>query len=209
MGLLAYIASVLKLAFWHAPDRADTVSGFGGAILYGVGKLFKVETIVNIDWWWLPLFILGIIYAIRLLLSPYWMYRKVEGQRDELLGATSKNGIVVLNPPPPSVRIMIGDIEFGLSGDSGYPQLKSGEPKARWVRLSLTLQYNVLIETLELIISGKEPILASEWKPGGIVYYHYFQIPNWVKHGEQRTIQVRAFANGVTWGSLETPINFP
>ncbi|MFC1940844.1 hypothetical protein ACFLWL_00295 [Chloroflexota bacterium] len=163
---------------------------------------------MNIDWWWLPLIVLGAIFAIRLLLTPYWIYKKIEKERDDLLDVTQKNGVIVLKQPP-QLAIGIHSIDFGVSGDSGYPLLHSDKDKAKWLRLGIVFEGNVRIETLELVISGKAPILAYEWQPGQAAYYYYFQIPDWVESKEERTIQVRAFANGVKWGSPERSINFP
>ena len=44
----------------------------------GIGKLFKTEALVNIDWWWLVLALFGIIYIIRLMLAPYWIYKGIK-----------------------------------------------------------------------------------------------------------------------------------
>ncbi|MFC2022389.1 hypothetical protein ACFLTR_04195 [Chloroflexota bacterium] len=86
MGLLRYIGNILKLAFSPSFGRADTISGFAGAILYGADKLFKLEVIMGIDWWGLPLMILGAMVAMRLLLAPYWIYKDVNEKYDELKG---------------------------------------------------------------------------------------------------------------------------
>lgn len=209
MGLLRYIGNILKLAFRLSFGMADTISGFVVAILYGIGKLFKLETIMNIDWWWLPFIVLGVIFAVRLLLAPYWLYKKIERERNELLNVTSKNGVIVVKQPPKLV-IRIDEPLFGVSGDNGFPPCDFSGQKARWLRLSIAFRGNVYIETLGLSISGKKPVPADGFKSGHTSpLYYYFQIPDWVKSKEERTIQVQAFANGINWGSSEKIITFP
>lgn len=155
--------------------------------------------------------IITIIYLLQLLIAPYKQRNEARKRVNELLNATQENDVVVLKQPP-ELFIEINNVEFGLSGNSkyqGFPQINSQIHETRWIRLGINFKGNVFVETLELIISGKAPIQAYEWKPGELAYYHYFQIPRWVKANETRTIQVLAFANGIKWGSSEMTINFP
>lgn len=196
----------LCVAFTHSFGISDLAGAIIGLIVYFVSEAFGTPTVdVNL---WIVGGIFGGIVLVRLILAPYWIYKNIEKERNELLDATSQNGAVVVKQPPQLI-IGIHDIEFGLSGDSGYPPSDSNAHKARWLRLGIAFKGNVRIETLGLVISGKDPIPAYEWKPGQGAYYYYFQIPNWVESKEERTIQVQAFANGVTWGSPEMSINFP
>lgn len=75
MGKRKYYCQWLHVTFCHSFGTADTISVFASAILYGAGKLFKVEVMTSMNWWWLPLVVLGAILAVRLLLAPYWIYR--------------------------------------------------------------------------------------------------------------------------------------
>lgn len=84
MDWLKYTGKLFKLAFRLSFSRADTISGFAIAILYGIGKLSKVEAIMNIDLWWFPLIVLGTMFAIRLLLTPYWVYKDKQIQIADL-----------------------------------------------------------------------------------------------------------------------------
>lgn len=193
----------LCVSVTHSFGISDLVAPVIGLIIYVLIHFIVPTTNVTL---WIIIGTIGGIVLIRLLLAPYWIYKGIKKERDELLNVPQKNGVIVLKQPSKLI-IEVQDIAFGASGNTGYPLLNSD--KARWIRLGLSFAGNVFIETLEIVISGKEPILANEWKPGGIVYYHYFRIPDWVKHDEQRTIQVQAFANGVKWGSPEISINFP
>ena len=150
-----------------------------------------------------------LIALLFISVAQFLAFHRIREEKDGLKGQLSiipTNGVVVIKP---QLVIRILDVEFGLSGDSGYPLLNSD--KARWIRLSLSFEWtgDVFIETLELVVSGKEPILAHEWRPGEVGYYYYFQIPDWVKSSERRSIQVQAFANGVKWGSPERSIKLP
>lgn len=156
---------------------------------------------------WLWIVLLG----IAMLIVPFIAFHKLRLERDQLkarLNDTPSNGVVVLREPP-KMTIYIDNYDFGLSGDNGYPLVDALESKSRWIRLGIVFDGNVFLETLELVISGKKPISAFEWKPSHAAYYHYFKIPNWVQPTETRSIQVRAFGNGTIWGSPEQTITFP
>ena len=173
-------------------------SGVGGYL--DISQRVSIPTVL-----WLCFLIVG------LLIAPFLAFHTIRKKRDELqaqLNIVPQNGVIVLKDPPHLI-FEIHTVDFCISGESGYPLLLSEEDKAKWLRLGIVFDGNLRIETLELVISGKEPIPAFEWKPGQAAYYYYFQIPNWVKSKEERTIQVRAFANGVKWGSPEKSINFP
>ena len=62
------------------------------------------------------------------------------------------------------------------------------------------MNQTMLVESLHLLLSG-ESLDPYEWTPGGLVYYYYFEMPQWVKDGDLRTIQLVAFAKGIKWGS--------
>jgi hypothetical protein len=153
----------------------------------------------------------SIIFTVLLVVYSYFAFADIVKERDQLKAKgnnTSSNGIVVLRQPS-ELFITIANSNFGLSGDSGYPLVAANGIKSRWIRLGIVFEGNVYIETLELVISGKQPISAFEWEPGRGAYFFYFQIPTWVKSGENRTIQVIAFANGKKWGSEEHTVSFP
>jgi len=201
-----------------------------------MGKSLREYIPALLHWWWILAIgtagsIIGVILNVwQDLTVPIWVwigilllslfiaqlmtFHKVRVRRDKLqsqLDFVPQNGVKVLKQPP-TLYININDIAFGLSGNpnyQGYPPPNAREQKTRWIRLGILFEGNVFIETLELVISGKEPISAFEWKPGQSAYYHYFQIPAWVKPSEERTIQVQAFANGVKYGSPEKSINVP
>jgi len=68
-----------------------------------LGKLLKLEAIMDINWWWLPLIVLGAIFAIRLLLTPYWIYKKIEKERNELQSQLQKDKDTPRLPSPPEI----------------------------------------------------------------------------------------------------------
>lgn len=240
MGFIRYLGSWLRLALRHSLGRAE-ITTFAVFIVFGVlswlsryvpkGKTYPapMEFAMQLAEGQIAAGVFTAVVLVRLMLAPYWMDKdkvrqiaelnsekeNLERERNGLPNIGSKNGVVVLAP---ALFIEIVENEFGLTGDSGFPGLNSGETVARWIRLGVRLEGKVFVETLELVISGKEPILRRsgkedspvyELKPEEVAYYHYFLIPDWVKHGDQRTVQVIAFADGVTWGSREISINFP
>src|SRR3990167_7761828 len=85
MGLSSYVIRIVRLSLSQSFGRADTISAFATAILYGLGKLLKLDAIVNLNLWWLPLIILGVIFALRLLLAPYWIYKDKVNENADLL----------------------------------------------------------------------------------------------------------------------------
>ena len=201
LSLKIYIQYVARRG-WEVLIIIGTVAGIVGIL--DISQTFDIPTGL-----WLVLLIAA------LLIVPFLAFHKILKERDELqtqLNNTDGKGVIVLKP---TLSIDIQEIEFGISGDpnyDGFPPINAGKRKARWLRIYLYFEGNVFIETLGLVISGKEPIPAFEWKPRHVDYlsfFSYFQIPDWVKPGEQRTLQVIAFANGKNWGSREEIFNFP
>jgi hypothetical protein len=183
-----------------------------GPILFFGSLVLNARDIVALNlapiWWQI---IGGVLFVVSVSAIIWGQHRenvalkKEAGVRAE---SSASNGVVVLKEPP-MLFIKIQDVDFALSGDSGFPRQDSSGHKAKWIRLGMLFKSNVYVETLELVISGKQPIPAFEWKPNKAAYYFYFQIPTWVKSGEERTIQVTAFANGKKWGSEECLVDFP
>lgn len=110
--------------------------------------------------------------------------------------------ITIPKRPKPELNIEIHEYDFGLPGEKGCPPKRSDEDKALWLKLGVTFKMNqtMQVETLHLLLSG-EIIQPYDWISGRLVYYYYFEMPQWVKHGDVRTIQLVAFAKGTKWGS--------
>ncbi len=210
MGKRKYFSQWIYIAFRHSIGIGDGVAFLIGLAIPIIRQLIPGwETVILELGWQIPLGVFSSVIVIRLLLAPYWMYKRLEKERDELLNVTRENGVIVIKHPP-QLEIRICDTLFGVSGGNGFPPCDSSDQPARWLRLGLDIELNVPIETLGLVISRKlPPIPAYDWTPGRGAYYYYFKIPDWVKNGEQHVIQVQAFASGKTWGSSEMSMGFP
>ena len=67
--------------------------------------------------WQIPLGVFVSVILMRLFLAPYWMYKKIEKERDELLNVTQKNGVIVLTDPDfmgEKIRKIISDRVKGV-----------------------------------------------------------------------------------------------
>jgi hypothetical protein len=71
---ISYWSQVFKIAFKHALDIAQAII-FILIIIFGI--IAKYNTIFKVDMnsWQVAIFILGIILIIRLIMSPYWIYK--------------------------------------------------------------------------------------------------------------------------------------
>ena len=133
----------------------------------------------------------------------------IDLQRSERLkaeGITHQQYVTVPKQPSPELVIEIHDYDFGFGG-GGYPPKRFDDDNALWLRLGVTFKMNqtMRIETFHLLLSG-EPIQPHDWAPGQSAYYYYFEMPQWAKPDEVRTIQLVAFAKGTKWGSEEKEI---
>lgn len=119
---------------------------------------------------------------------------------------SKSNNVLVPKRPSPELFIEIDNYDFGFGG-GGYPPKRFDDDNALWLRLGVTFRMNqtMLVESLHLLLSG-ESIPSYEWAPGRLVYYFYFEMPQWAKPGDVRTIQLVAFAKGTKWGSEEKEI---
>jgi hypothetical protein len=127
-----------------------------------------------------------------------------EGSQLSQVNGTQIN---VVPEPKPELKPMIHDYEFDWAGGQGYPPKRSEEDKALWLRLGVTfkMNQNMRIETFYLLLSG-DPIKPEGKEPYG--YYIYFEMPQQVKAGDVRTIQLVTSAKRKKWGSdpMEIPI---
>jgi len=112
---------------------------------------------------------------------------------------SQSNGIQVVPEPKPELKPIIHEYDFGFGG-GGYPPKRFDADKALWLRLGVTFKVNqnMRIETLYLLLSG-DSIQPEGKEPYG--YYIYFEMPQQVKSGDVRTIQLVASAKGKKWGS--------
>ena len=95
MGLRRFFWLWLQTAFRHAFGRADAIAGFLGMSLPALARL-------NSEWrdalaelsWQIPLGLFGGLFVVRLVLAPYWMYREVQSQQEQV------------EPNDPRVRVL-------------------------------------------------------------------------------------------------------
>ena len=122
---------------------------------------------------------------------------KKDGQQDAL-----RSDVIVPKRPSPELVIEIDNFTFGFGG-GGYPPKRFDDDNALWLRLGVTFKMNqtMRIETLYLLLSGES--IQPHDESG---YYFYFEMPQWAKPDEVRTIQLVAFAKGTKWGSEEKEI---
>ena len=123
----------------------------------------------------------------------------------EITDSESGN-VLVPKRPSPELFIEIHEYDFGFGG-GGYPPKRFDDDNALWLRLGVTFKMNqtMRIETLYLLLSG-ESIQPHDWSPDKSAYYFYFEMPQQVKPGDVRTIQLVAFAKGEKWGSEQKEI---
>ena len=162
---------------------------------------------MNIDLWWLPLIVLGAVFAIRLLLAPYWIYKdsqtqiadlktslsQAETERDEVLDTEQS---LVLTPHTYAI---------GLSGMTGYPD----EPdNAEWLCLEVTVHPSSKpIDTLDLLI-GSETIPANDWPGKNVAAFSvYFRVTGWKWKGIIQ-VELQAHIQGAVHSSGRIPIDF-
>ena len=62
------------------------------------------------------------------------------------------------------------------------------------------------IVTILLALWRTLSIQPYDWKPDSLVYYFYFEMPQWARPGGVRTMQLVAFAKGRKWGSEKNEI---
>jgi len=122
------------------------------------------------------------------------------------LANDKSSDVSVPKRPSPELFIEIDNYDFGFGG-GGYPPKRFDDDNALWLRLGVTFRMNqtMRIETLYLLLSG-DSIQPHDWSPDKSAYYFYFEMPQQVKPGEVRTIQLVAFAKGTKWGSEEKEI---
>jgi len=133
---------------------------------------------------------------------------KKDEQPDVLPPQVNGTQITVITEPKPELKPTIHDYKFDWVGGQGYPPKRSEEDKALWLRLGVTYHMNqpMRIERLYLSLSG-ESIEPHDWSPEKSAYYYYFEMPQWAKPGEVRTIQLVAFSKGIRWGSESKEIH--
>ncbi len=153
MGWVKYIGKLFKLAFRLSFGRADTISGFTIAIFYGIGKLSKLETIMNIDLWWLPLIVLGAVFAIRLLLAPYWIYKDkvaeinrlsalIDNQDSASEGTAADGSPLDFSVEMESITQRSGPVFFGRDLDTQNP--------LSWLMVDISFRTNQVIQIASL-----------------------------------------------------------
>jgi hypothetical protein len=78
-----YYKNAFVSAFKHAYGYADFISFFVALALGIVGKYYPKEGAAMSDYLWqLPLMALGVVFAVRLILAPYWMHQEACAKRD-------------------------------------------------------------------------------------------------------------------------------
>ena len=152
-------SAVLVLIFVTLPSQIDAYWG-----LYEKFKGVSMPSL-NLGFWIWLLPVIGVVLAIIIIRQGRQVTDNLQGtkqplpnlqrERDELLNGSQQNDVIVIKP---QLVMRIQEVGFGASGDSGYPLLNSDKDKARWIRLGLSFEWigDVFIETLELVISGKE-----------------------------------------------------
>jgi|WetSurMetagenome_2_1015567.scaffolds.fasta_scaffold290962_1 hypothetical protein len=115
MGLLRYYWQVIRVAFTRAPGIAqDILFGlfvFGGAVLYFLKRMGMITDasgwLADLTGWQISTIVLATIFAVRLLLAPYWMYEK---KSREVLAAKLRTG---LDKPDLNKWLELDPLELG------------------------------------------------------------------------------------------------
>jgi hypothetical protein len=84
MGFFRFYGLVIKEAFRHSPDLAQTIIFFllllAGAIAYGNPGLKPTIETYDLGGWKVAALVFGAIIVIRLVLAPYWLWKSAQAR---------------------------------------------------------------------------------------------------------------------------------
>jgi len=88
MKLRTYIWRWLGAAFSHALGVIDLWAGLGGAVVAGIAHFLPQEQAAELNSlaWQVPLWALGVVMLVRIVLAPYWLYRDLDSDYSTLKG---------------------------------------------------------------------------------------------------------------------------
>ena len=89
MKLRTYIWRWLGAAFSHALGVIDLWAGLGGAVVAGIAHFLPQEQAAELNSlaWQVPLWALGVVMLVRIVLAPYWLYRDLDSDYSDLKGS--------------------------------------------------------------------------------------------------------------------------
>ena len=80
-----FYARLLAVAFKHSYGVADAIVFFTAIAVGVAGRYFPIQmsAVSNLLGWQIPFMALGLVFAVRLVLAPYWLYRERDRQAAE------------------------------------------------------------------------------------------------------------------------------
>jgi hypothetical protein len=151
-GFLSFYSRLFVLAFKHSYGISDAL-GFVALVVVGVaGRYYpmKLAAMSNLFAWQIPLLALGVVFAVRLLFAPYWMYRERDKQAVEI------GNLLAARTVSDATRAKL--LDFWLIGDRLFHQcnaLVGNDPLPK-------KQVDTWIEDVEQFIQERFPSSIGE-----------------------------------------------
>ncbi|MBA7623980.1 hypothetical protein ES703_31384 [subsurface metagenome] len=150
------------LAFRHSLGVADTATALIVALLVLFGKLSKWKAIVTLDLWWLILVAFGVVFAVRLLLAPYWIYKDRVTEVNRLSALVDNQGSALegtaTDSSPLDFSVKLETIEY-RSGTMFANFDSHTQKRPPWLVAGISFRTNQVIQiaTLHLEIGPTDP----------------------------------------------------
>ncbi len=193
----------MSLAFRHSLGIADTTTAVVVLILVAISKYFRWGAVVNLDLWWLLLVAFGVVFSVRLLLAPYWIYKDKVKEINRLSALVGNKDTPKL-PSPPELYLDYLSSKCGIENDVRIITVSA------WYR---TNSGKMRISQVELHLIGKS-IPPLDWRIIEVsqeLWYGpdtKFELPIGISSGEHDA-ELFAFANEELWGPYPFTLSVP
>lgn len=169
---------------------------------------------MNIDWWWLPLIALGVIFAFRLVLAPYWMYKDKLAEHSILVRENQTIRAALEKAEQSTYSVVPNMDKWLLQETNGSREYWDGESEG--IGFILTGYLTILtfkriqIESVRLSIGGQ--LFESDWESHDYVGQDEpsvkFYVPFDTNRGK-RTATLQAIVDGKLYTSESFFLNVP
>lgn len=122
-NFLRFYARLFATAFKHSYGVADAVGFVLGLAVGIVGQYYPTEisAVSNLVSWQIPLLALGVVFAVRFVLAPYWMYRERDREAVEFANRLAAFSV------SDATRAKL--LDLWLTGDRLFNQCNNASPK--------------------------------------------------------------------------------